>query len=207
MCESCPTSDDGTTRLSRRALLAAGVGAPVALAGAGASGAAAPQAVGGARAKVLVFTRTYGYRHASIPNAIETITQLGRAHGFEVVATEDPDRFTDRHLEQYGAIVFVNTVGIVLTPGSRAAISRFVSRGGGWVGVHSAADTEYEWDFYSKLLSGGASSLTRSRTRRERSSASRRDTSPRVTSADAGRSRWRSSTRSAATCEAQRGCS
>jgi len=148
MCDSCSTSG-----VTRRGLLAAGLGTPVALAGA--AHAAAPPKVGGDRAKVLVFTRTNGYRHASIPNAIEAITELGRAHGFGVVATEDPDRFTDRHLEQYSAIVFANTVGIVLTPGSRAAISRFVRRGGGWVGVHAAADTEYEWDFYSKLLSGG----------------------------------------------------
>ncbi len=160
MCDTCPSSPP----LGRRALLGAGLGAPLALAGASiagpavagaADGAARTPRLGGRRAKVLVFTRTNGYRHASIPDAIETITRLGRIHGFGVVATEDPDRFTHRHLEQFGAVVFANTVGNVLTRDSRTAIARFVTRGGGWVGVHSAADTEYEWDFYSRLLSDG----------------------------------------------------
>ncbi|MGA8255497.1 MAG: ThuA domain-containing protein [Nocardioides sp.] len=151
MCETCRTPS-----LTRRTLLGGGVVAPLAVSGAAAAARGKPAvSVGGARSRVLVFTRTNGYRHASIPNAIEAITELGRGHGFEVVATEDPERFTARELEQCGAIVFVNTVGNVLTPGSRQAIGRFVRGGGGWVGVHAAADTEYDWDFYTRLLSGG----------------------------------------------------
>lgn len=152
MCDPCDP-----TAISRRGLLAAGAGAPLAAAAsAHATGPGGrPLQVGGRRAAVLVFTRTTGFRHDSIPDAIDTITELGRRHGFRVVATEDPDRFTARQLERFGAIVFANTVGIVLTRRSRVAIERFVRRGGGWVGVHAAADTEYEWHFYSRLLSGG----------------------------------------------------
>jgi type 1 glutamine amidotransferase len=158
----CDTCSRAPTGLSRRGLLAAGVGAPLAAAGAAdaarstsAAGPRRPLQVGGRRAAVLVFTRTDGFRHDSIPDAIDAITGLGRRHGFGVVATEDPDRLSPRQLERFGAVVFANTTGIVLTRDSRRALGRFVRRGGGWVGVHSAADTEYEWDFYSRLLSGG----------------------------------------------------
>ncbi|MGA8845325.1 MAG: ThuA domain-containing protein [Nocardioides sp.] len=168
MCHACTPlarlsttgNPTGTpTGISRRALLATGAGVPLLAAGAagavGAPRAARRLQVGGRRAKVLVFTRTNGYRHDSIPDAIDAITTLGQRHGFGVVATEDPDRFTPRQLEQYGALVFANTVGNVLTRRSRVAIKQFVRSGGGWVGVHSAADTEYDWGFYSQLLSGG----------------------------------------------------
>lgn len=131
-------------------LAAAGVAAA-------ATGALATPALasGGRPHRVVVFTRTVGYRHNSIPTAIATISQLGAAHGFEVVATEDPAFFTSARLRDFTAVVFANTVGNVLVPQAREAIEEFVTGGGGWVGVHSAADTEYDWDFYTDLLSGG----------------------------------------------------
>lgn len=133
--------------LTRRGLLAA-AGATAALAVAGPSYAARPH-------RVVVFTRTTGYRHNSIPTAISTIQQLGAANGIDVVATEDPGFFTPAAMEGLTAIVFANTVGNVLTDPARAAIQDFVTSGGGWMGVHAAADTEYDWPFYTELLSGG----------------------------------------------------
>jgi hypothetical protein len=118
-------------------------------------GAGSAYADGGRPHRVLVFTRTNGYRHASIPDAIRTITELGAQHGFGVVATEDPGAFTPGHLAGFTAVVFANTVGNVLTPESRTAIEEYVTSGGGWAGVHAAADTEYDWPFYTELLSGG----------------------------------------------------
>ncbi len=84
-----------------------------------------------------------------------TIEQLGAANGFEVVATEDPKVFTDRGLRDFTALAFANTTGNILNDRQRAALQRFVVGGGGWVGIHSAADTEYTSDFYTKLLAGG----------------------------------------------------
>lgn len=137
--------------IGRRGLF--GLAAGVAAAGVVASPALASN---GPRAhRVLVFTKTNGFRHASIPTAISTIQELGAAHGFGVVASEDPGVFTDANLSNFTAIAFANTVGNVLTPQARDAIEGFVTSGGGWVGVHSAADTEYDWPFYTALLSGG----------------------------------------------------
>lgn len=130
----------------------------IALVAACSSGGSAPVAAPGPGSdtgefRVLVFTRTAGFRHTSIPVAIEGIRSLGAENGFAVDATEDPAEFTDANLARYKVVAFVNTTGTVLdTPEQRAAMERHLARGGGFVGVHSAADTEYEWPFYGELV-------------------------------------------------------
>jgi type 1 glutamine amidotransferase len=144
--------DETTTRLGRRALLGgigvAGVGT---LLGAPSGSAAAQDR---RPHRVLVFSRTAGFRHTSIEIGVETIKSLGAEHGFAVEATEDHRQFRRNRLRDYTAVIFLNTTGNVLDDRGRAALRRFVRRGGGWVGVHSAADTEYDWPFYTRLLAG-----------------------------------------------------
>jgi cytochrome c len=105
---------------------------------------------------VLVFSRTSGYRHDAIGAGIEAIRTLGQANGFAVQATEDPGQFTDDGLAGFDVVVFLSTTGDVLDDTQQAAFERFVRAGGGWVGVHAAADTEYDWAWYGQLLGGGA---------------------------------------------------
>jgi hypothetical protein len=105
--------------------------------------------------RVLVYSHTTGFRHASIPVGVATIEQLGSENGFAVEASEDPAAFTDKNLGRFTAVVFLNTTAEVMTPAGRTALRRFVLAGGGWAGVHSAADTEYDWPFYTRLLAGG----------------------------------------------------
>jgi len=100
----------------------------------------------------LVFSRTQGFRHDSIPAGIEAIRQQGNARGFSVDATEDAGAFSDDALARYKAVVFLSTTGDVLNAAQQAAFERFIRRGGGFVGVHSAADTEYDWPFYGALV-------------------------------------------------------
>ena len=101
---------------------------------------------------VLVFSRTEGFRHDSIPAGIAAIRQQGTARGFSVDATEEGGAFTDDNLARYKAVVFLSTTGDVLNATQQSSFERFVRRGGGFVGVHSAADTEYDWPFYGGLL-------------------------------------------------------
>ena len=101
---------------------------------------------------VLVFSKTNGYRHASIPAGIEAIRALGEAHGFQVEATEDSTRFRPERLEAVDVVVFLNTTGDVLGPAGQAALRAFVEEGGGFVGVHAATDTEYDWPWYGRLV-------------------------------------------------------
>lgn len=103
--------------------------------------------------RALVFSRTVGFRHSSIPNGIRMLQELGNENGFEVVATEDPTIFNEPDLSQFKVVIWLNTVGNVLqNDGQRQAMERFVRDGGGFVGIHAAADSEYEWDFYEELV-------------------------------------------------------
>jgi type 1 glutamine amidotransferase len=106
----------------------------------------------GGEARVLVFTRTTGFRHDSIPDAIAALRRVGSETGFLVDATEDPAAFRDANLSAYRAVVFLLTTGDVLDPEGQSALERFVRSGGGWAGVHSASDTEYDWPFYGQLV-------------------------------------------------------
>ncbi|MHC4514100.1 MAG: ThuA domain-containing protein [Planctomycetota bacterium] len=118
---------------------------------AGLSSGAPAQSCGGFR--VLVFSRTTGFRHdAQIKLGTTLIKSLGSANGFAVDATEDAKLFTASNLSQYAAVVFLNTTGDVLDANQQTAFENFVRRGGGLVGVHSAADTEYGWPFYGAAL-------------------------------------------------------
>jgi cytochrome c len=110
---------------------------------------AATTAPGGFR--VLVFTRTAGFRHASIEDGVTAIRRLGRRHGFAVDDTADPARI-GQGLAGYRAVVFLSTTGDLLDPGQQAALERYLRDGGGWVGVHGAADAEYDWPWYGGLV-------------------------------------------------------
>ncbi|MGC4815756.1 ThuA domain-containing protein [Micromonospora sp. DT228] len=102
--------------------------------------------------KVLVFSKTAGFRHSAIPNGIAAIQQLGSANGFTVTATEDSGQFTTSNLAQYQAVVFMSTTGDVLNASQQTAFESYIAAGGGYVGVHAAADTEYSWPWYGQLV-------------------------------------------------------
>jgi type 1 glutamine amidotransferase len=104
------------------------------------------------RFRVLVFTRHLGFAHASIPTGVEAVRALGTATGFAVDATEDPARFSDAGLAPYAVVVFLNTTGDVLDAAQQVAMERWLAAGHGWVGIHAAADTEYEWGWYQSML-------------------------------------------------------
>jgi cytochrome c len=100
----------------------------------------------------LVFSKTEGFRHDSIPAGIAAIREQGRQRGFAVETSENSAVFTDDSLGKYGAIVFLSTTGDILNDAQQSAFERFIRRGGGFIGIHSAADTEYDWPFYGGLI-------------------------------------------------------
>lgn len=102
--------------------------------------------------KVLVFSKTEGHRHGSISSGIKAVEKLGVENGFKVDATEDASFFSEETLTQYATIIFLNTTGDVLNAAQQADFERYIQAGGGFVGVHSATDTEYEWPWYNKLV-------------------------------------------------------
>lgn len=105
-----------------------------------------------APAKILVFTKTKGWHHTSIPFAIAAIKKMGVDGGYGVDTTTDATKFNDDNLKQYRAVVFASTTGNVLNGGQQAAFERYIQAGGGFAGIHAAADTEYDWPWYGKLV-------------------------------------------------------
>ncbi|WP_212001771.1 ThuA domain-containing protein [Chitinophaga sp. HK235] len=101
--------------------------------------------------RVLVFSKTTGYRHDCIPVAKATIMQLGKENGFDVDTTEDAALFTTANLKKYAAVIFSCTTGDVLDSTQQVAFQQYIHQGGGWMGIHAATDTEYGWPWYNKL--------------------------------------------------------
>lgn len=102
--------------------------------------------------KILVFSKTTGFRHDSIPAAVAAVRSLGTQNNFAVDATEDAAAFNDANLQNYKAVVFLLTSGDVLDTGQQASFERYIRGGRGYVGVHSASDTEQGWAWYGGLV-------------------------------------------------------
>jgi cytochrome c len=104
--------------------------------------------------KVLVFSKTAEYYHESIPNGIAAIQKLGAENGFSVDTTKNAELINEENLAQYAAVIFLSTTGDVLNPIQEADFERYIQSGGGYVGIHAAADTEYNWGWYGRLVGG-----------------------------------------------------
>jgi type 1 glutamine amidotransferase len=101
--------------------------------------------------RVLVFSKTKGYHHASITVGAPAIYKLGQENGFDVDTTSDASVFTKKGLKKYAAVVFLSTTGDVLDDQQQQAFENFIRSGKGYVGIHAAADTEYDWPWYNQL--------------------------------------------------------
>jgi cytochrome c len=104
--------------------------------------------------RILVFSKTRGWNHTSIPAGIAAIQKLGRENNFRVDTTKNAAYFNDDSLKHYQAVVWLSTTGNVLNQVQQAAFERYIQAGGGYMGIHAAADTEYDWPWYNKLVGG-----------------------------------------------------
>ncbi|MEU3132499.1 ThuA domain-containing protein [Streptomyces sp. NPDC006854] len=102
--------------------------------------------------RVLVFSKTAGFRHDSIPAGIEALKEIGEDTDITVDSTESAAQFTTSNLARYDAVAFLSTTGDVLNAEQQKAFENYVANGGGYVGIHAAADTEYDWEFYGGLV-------------------------------------------------------
>lgn len=102
--------------------------------------------------KTLLVTTTRGWHHESLHAGVLAIQQMGVKNHFDVVVWENPNGFTDQYLEQFQAVIFLNTTGDIFDSIQQKVMERFIQSGKGYVGIHSASDTEYDWDWYTKLV-------------------------------------------------------
>ena len=112
------------------------------------------QAEGLQGARILVMSKTAGFRHASIPAGQTALLEIAREEGLTLTFTEDAGEFTDERLGQYDAVVFLNTTGDMLDPAQQASFERYVAAGHGLLGIHAATDTETDggWPWYNALI-------------------------------------------------------
>jgi cytochrome c len=105
--------------------------------------------------KLLVFTKTAGFHHASIPVAAEAIMKLGKENNFEVDTTSNANMITEDTLKKYAAVVFLSTTDNnddLLDNYQKNAFQRYIEAGGGFVGIHAATDAGYHWGWYQRLV-------------------------------------------------------
>jgi type 1 glutamine amidotransferase len=102
--------------------------------------------------KALVVTTTRGWHHESVHAGFIALQQLGIKNFFDVVLYEDPNGFTDKYLSQFQVVIFLNTTGDIFDTTQQSVMERFIRSGKGYVGIHSASDTEYDWEWYTKLV-------------------------------------------------------
>lgn len=102
--------------------------------------------------EVLIFYKTEGYWHRSIPTGRDVIEELGENNGFDVSDTDEAEDFNKEDLQEYDLVIFLNTTGNVLNEKQQEAFEYYMENGGNFLGIHAAADTEYDWPWYGKLV-------------------------------------------------------
>ncbi len=104
------------------------------------------------KTNILVFSKTAGYRHKSIPAGIKLLTKMAGNNNWDISFSEDSNDFTIDNLSKFDALVFLNTTGDVLNDNQQKALQKYFAKGKGFVGIHAASDTEMEWDWYSEMV-------------------------------------------------------
>ncbi|PCE64439.1 ThuA domain-containing protein [Sediminicola luteus] len=101
---------------------------------------------------LLIFSKTAGFRHESIETGVKALRELCSQNGIEVTHTEDARWFTKKRLKKFDAVLFLSTSGDVFNKKRQRAFKRFIHGGGGFIGIHAASTTEYDWPWYGQLL-------------------------------------------------------
>jgi hypothetical protein len=102
--------------------------------------------------KALLVTTTRGFHHESIHAGVIAIQQLGAKHFFQVDILEDNNNLSDKYLANYQVLIFLNTTGDIFNDQQQKIIEKFIQSGKGFMGIHSASDTEYDWPWYTQLV-------------------------------------------------------
>lgn len=105
-----------------------------------------------AQKKVLIFSKTQGFRHSSIEKGAQVLKRLLDNEKISSDHSEDAALFTDQVLKKYDAIIFLSTTGNILDETQQDAFVRYIQSGKGFVGIHAATDTEFEWPWYNGLV-------------------------------------------------------
>lgn len=101
---------------------------------------------------VLVFSKTSGFRHNSISSGLKMMSDLAQERKWILTATENAELFTPEFLNTFDVVVFLNPTQNVLDELQQKNFEAFMANGKGFVGIHAAADCEYDWAWYGELI-------------------------------------------------------
>jgi type 1 glutamine amidotransferase len=106
--------------------------------------------------RLLVFFRTEGYVHDSIPYGNEALKEIGEKTGaYAADFSNDMAVFTSDNLKRYDGLLFNSTTKLAFTdPAQRQAVLAFVTSGKGLIGIHAATDNFYTWPEAAALIGG-----------------------------------------------------
>jgi type 1 glutamine amidotransferase len=126
--------------------------------------AARPVPAGKVPRHVLVIAQTHGFEHDSVPDAMAAVYNMGKESGlWDTIMRTDTELLTKKdlvknakNLNYFDAVVFASPTGeLDLTDEQKAALLSFVHDDGkGYVGIHAAIDTLYNWPEYGKMTGG-----------------------------------------------------
>jgi uncharacterized protein len=102
--------------------------------------------------RILLFTKTTGYRHASISEGVELVQACAGDNGVAVDHAENAAEFNPRNLDRYDAVVWLQVSGDVLDTSGRSAFDAYLRAGGGYAGIHGAATAERSWPAYEAIV-------------------------------------------------------
>jgi type 1 glutamine amidotransferase len=108
--------------------------------------------LGAQKPRLLIFSKTAGYHHASIAAGIAAIQKMGKENGFDVDTTTDAALFSGKNLKRYAALIFLSPTGNVFDTVQKQALQAYIENGGGLVGIHAATDMEYGWPWWGKAI-------------------------------------------------------
>jgi type 1 glutamine amidotransferase len=104
--------------------------------------------------KILVFSKTNGYRHASIADGTKALGFMANENGWQISFTEDSLQFNQKNLAKFDVLVLLSPTGNVWGTEEKAALMQFVKKGGGVLGIHAATDCESNWHWYNQMIGG-----------------------------------------------------
>lgn len=102
--------------------------------------------------KALLVTTTRGWHHQALHYGVVALNSLAEKSEFDLTLLQDPNSITDKNLTQYHVIIFLHTTGDIFDSAQQRVMERFIRSGKGFVGIHSASDTEYNWEWYTQLV-------------------------------------------------------
>ncbi|MAW96086.1 MULTISPECIES: ThuA domain-containing protein [unclassified Leeuwenhoekiella] len=103
---------------------------------------------------VLIFTKTNGFRHASIETGVAALREIAAENHWAVTHSEDSLIFTPERLKDTDLVIFLNTTGDIFGEAQEKAFKKYIEDGGRFFGIHAASDTEYDWPWYGDFIGG-----------------------------------------------------